>query len=257
MLKHHIVCSVFVTSIVLATNSATAFNLGDYVNKDSLKKMGDAASQEAAPAGLASISNKDQVGSLKEALTQGAEVAVASLSRENGFLGNEKVRIPLPGSLQKADSLLRKFGMGSYADNLTTSMNRAAEAAVPEAKSLLIGAVKKMSIADAKGILTGGNDAATKYFRKNTEAALNDKFKPIVSKSMAKVKLAETYDQFAGKGAKLGLVNQRDAKLDDYITHKTMDGLFLMMAEQERAIRENPLQATGALAQKVFSALKF
>ena len=135
-------------------------------------------------------------------------------------------------------------------------MNRAAEAAVPEAKTLLVGAVKKMTVADAKSILTGGDDAATLYFRKNTETALAGKFKPIVGKAMQKVKLAETYDQFAGKGAKFGLVDKRDANLDDYITRKAMDGLFLMMAEQEKAIRANPLQATGDLAKKIFSAIK-
>lgn len=183
-------------------------------------------------------------------------MAVTSLAKENGFLGNDKVRIPLPENLQKADSLLHQLGMGSYTDDLITSMNRAAEAAVPEAKNLLVGAVKKMTVEDARGILTGGNDAATQYFRKNTESALTDKFKPIVNKSMQKVKLAEKYDQFAGKAANFGLVDQRDAKLDDYITRKAMDGLFLMMAEQEKAIRENPALAVGSLAQKVFSALR-
>lgn len=272
MLKHHFVCSVLVASVALAITPANAIDLGDLVNKDTLNKLGNSIPQNTAPAapaaqqptaapassaGLAGFSNKDQVGSLKQALTQGAETAVASLAKENGFLGNEKVRIPLPESLQKAESLLRKFGMGSYADDLTKSMNRAAEAAVPEAKNLLTGAVKKMTVEDAKGILTGGNDAATQYFRKNTEAALSEKFKPIVNQSMKKVKVAEKYDQFAGKGAKLGLVDERDTKLDDYITRKAMDGLFLMMAEQEKAIRANPLQATGALAQKVFSAIKF
>jgi Protein of unknown function (DUF4197) len=167
------------------------------------------------------------------------------------------VRIPLPENLQKVDGLLRKVGMGKYADELNTSMNRAAEAAVPEAKALLVGAVKKMTVEDAKSILTGGNDAATQYFRKNTETALSGKFQPIVGKAMQKVKLAEKYDQFAGQGAKLGLVDERDTKLNDYITRKAMDGLFLMMAEQEKAIRANPLQATGNLAKKIFSAIKF
>ncbi|MGC2458216.1 MAG: DUF4197 domain-containing protein [Gallionellaceae bacterium] len=273
-MKHHFVRRVLVAFVALAINPANALDLGDFVNKDTLGKLGSPLPQNtAAPAsapaaqpptaahvsaaGLASFSNKDQVGSLKEALTQGAVMAVASLAKEDGFLGNDKVRIPLPASLKTTDSLLRKFGMGSYADDLITSMNRAAEAAVPEAKELLVGAVKKMTVEDAKGILTGGNDAATQYFRKNTEAALRDKFKPIVNKSMQKVKLAEKYDQFAGKGEKLGLVDQRDAKLDDYITHKAMDGLFVMMAEQEKAIRANPLKATGSLAKKVFSAIKF
>ncbi len=206
---------------------------------------------------LSSFSNRDQTTSLKQALTQGAETAVASLAKQNGYLGNDKVRIPLPDSLQKTDKLMRKFGMGKYADELITAMNRAAEAAVPEAKTLLVGAVKKMSVTDAKGILTGGDNAATQYFRSSTETALAGKFKPIVQRAMQKVKIAEKYDQFAGKGVRFGLVDERDAKLDDYITRKAMDGLFVMMAEQEKAIRANPLQATGSLAKKVFSAIKF
>lgn len=205
---------------------------------------------------LSSFSNKDQVASLKQALTQGAETAVRNLARENGYLGNDRVRIPLPQNLQKVDGMLRKFGMGKYADELITSMNHAAEAAVPEAKALLIGAVKKMTVEDAKGILTGGDDAATQYFRRNTETALAGKFKPIINRAMQKVKVAEKYDQFAGKGVKFGLVDERDARLDDYITRKALDGLFLMMAEQEKAIRANPLKATGSLAKKVFSVLR-
>ena len=215
------------------------------------------AASSAFALDLSSFSNKDQVGSLKQALTQGAKTAVKNLAKENGYLGNDKVRIPLPENLQKIDGLLRKFGMGKYADELVTAMNRAAEAAVPEAQNLLVGAVKKMTVEDAKSILTGSDDAATQYFRKNTEAGLTDKFKPIINEAMQKVKLAEKYDKFAGKGTKFGLVEERDARLDDYITRKAMDGLFLMMAEQEKAIRANPLEATGNLARKVFSAIKF
>ena len=214
------------------------------------------ASGSAPALDLSSFSNKDQVGSLKQALTQGAETAVSNLAKKDGFLGNDKVRIPLPDSLQKADKAMRRFGMGKYSDELITAMNRAAEAAVPEAKALLVGAIKKMTVSDAKTILTGSDDAATLYFRKNTETALAGKFKPIVGKAMKKVKLAEKYDQFAGKGAKFGLIDERDARLDDYITRKTMDGLFLMMAEQEKAIRANPLEATGTLAKKIFAAIK-
>jgi len=269
-LKHNcFACSVLFTWLVVGITTVNALDLGDLVNKDTLEKLGNAKSQNLSPAaqqdssthasaaGLEGISNKDQVGSLRQALTQGAEMAVDGLSKENGFLGNDKVRIPLPDSLQKAEKVMREVGMGSYADELITSMNHAAEAAVPEAKSLLIGAFKKMSVADAKNILMGSNDAATQYFRKNTEAGLTEKFKPIVNSSMQKVKLAEKYNQFAEKGVKLGLINQNDANLDDYITSKAMDGLFLMIAEQEKAIRANPLQATGLLAQKVFSAIKF
>ena len=275
MLKQHFASSVLAASLTVAFFPAQALDLGGLVNKESLGKLlaAPAAAPASAPAAaavsqpvaapvamsgasLSGISNKDQIGSLKQALAQGAEAAVASLAKENGFMGNDRVRIPLPDSLQKVDGALRKFGMGSYADELIGSMNRAAEAAVPEAKTLLVGAVKSMTVEDAKGILTGGNDSATLYFRNKTDAALSAKFKPIVAKSMQKVKLAEKYDQFAGKGVKLGLVNERDTKLDDYITRKAMDGLFLMMAEQEKALRANPLQATGNLAKKVFSILR-
>ena len=214
------------------------------------------ASGSAPALDLSRFSTKDQVGSLKQALTQGAETAVSNLAKKDGFLGNAKVRIPLPDSLQKADKTMRRFGVGKYSDELITSMNRAAEAAVPEARTLFVGAVKRMTVDDAKDILTGGDDAATKYFRKNTETALTGKFKPIVGKAMQEVKLAEKYDQFAGNSAKFGLVDERDAKLDDYITRKAMDGLFLMMAEQEKAIRANPREATGSLAKNIFAAIK-
>jgi hypothetical protein len=270
ILKHYFfACSVLLTWLVVSMTEVNALDLGDLVNKDTLEKLGNVKSQNSPPAeqqdsgnppsaaGLEGISNKDQVGSLRQALSQGAEMAVDGLSKQNGFLGNDKVRIPLPESLQKAEKLMREVGMGRYADELIASMNHAAEAAVPEARSLLIGALKKMSVGDAKDILMGSNDAATQYFRKNTEAGLTEKFKPIVSASMQKVKLAEKYNQFAEKGVKLGLVNQNDANLDDYITRKAMDGLFQMIADQEKAIRAHPLQATGLLAQKVFSAIKF
>jgi hypothetical protein len=264
---------LIVVSLLLAATQVNALDLGSLINKEQLDKLKGEVAGKTAPAtstpdatsgtpgnsamSLSNFSNKDQIGSLKQALSQGAETAVRNLAKENGYLGNPKVRIPLPESLQKVDSALRKFGMGKYADELVTSMNRAAEAAVPEARNLLISAVKNMAIADAKNILTGNNDAATQYFRNNTEAALSEKFKPIVNKSMQKVKVAQKYDQFAGKGVKFGLVEERDSKLDDYITHKAMDGLFLMMAEQEKAIRANPLEATGNLAKKIFSAIKF
>lgn len=267
----HIIQSILFAFIALAASQAHAIDFGDLINKElgNLSKTTphntEAASSNTpattgaakSAANLTSFSNDDQISSLKQALIQSAETAVANLSKENGYLGNDKVRIPLPGSLQKADGLLRKFGMGKYADDLTTSINRAAETAVPEAKNLLVGAVNKMTVDDAKGILTGGSDAATQYFRKNTETALAGKFKPVVATSIQKVKLAETYDQFAEKGVQFGLVDKSDAKMDDYITRKAMDGLFLMMAEQEKAIRANPLEATGSLAKKIFSAIKF
>ena len=204
---------------------------------------------------LDQLSNKDTVGGLKEALTQGAGKAVDSLGKTDGFLGNPKVKIPLPSDLGKAEKLMRSLGMGKYADELEVSMNRAAEAAVPQAKALLVDSIRKMSVDDAKGILTGGDDAATQYFRRTTSGPLAEKFKPIVQKAMAKVKLADKYGQFAGKASKLGLVKEEDSHLDHSVTEKALDGLYLMIAEEEKAIRKDPVGAAGSLAKKVFGAL--
>lgn len=205
---------------------------------------------------LADISGQEAGGVLKEALTQGAGKAVDLLGRNDGFLGNPKVKIPLPGYMEKAEGLMRGLGMGKQADELITAMNRAAEAAVPEAKALLVNAVKEMSVEDAKGILAGGNDAGTQYFKRKTEGPLGQKFLPIVRKAIEKVKLKDTYEKFAKKGAKFGLVKEKDTQLENYVTEKALDGLYLMIAEEEKAIRENPVGAAGNLAKKVFGALK-
>ena len=209
----------------------------------------------AAALGLNDLSNKDAVAGLKESLVKGAGNAVAKLGKTDGFLGNDKVKIPLPDSLQQVDDLLRKFGMGKYADELVVAMNRAAEAAVPEARTLLVNAVKTMSVQDAKGILAGGDTAATEYFRSKTSQPLAEKFLPIVKKATAKVNLAQKYDQFAGKAVKLGLVDEKQANLESYVTQKTLDGLFLMMAEEEKAIRADPIGQTSKLLSRVFGAI--
>ncbi len=243
--------------LFLLSAPAGAFDLNDLKAKiNDLNQQTGSNGNSSQTSGLAQFTERDQIESLRQALTQGAETAVSNLARENGYLGNDNVRIPLPDNLQKADRAMRRLGLGKYSDELVTSMNRAAEAAVPEAKTLLLGAVKNMTVTDAKSILLGKDDAATQYFRRNTEAALGGKFKPIVSQSMQKVSLAQAYDRFAGKGVKLGLIDASDANLEDYITHKALDGLFYMMAEQEKEIRAHPVQAVGDLAKKVFSALR-
>ena len=243
-------------SALVAALPAQAVDLGGLLGNDRLGTLGknllEGGNRQGA---LSGISNQDQIGALKEALSQGAGSAVSSLSRVNGFLGNDRVRIPLPGRLQQLDDLLGQVGLGKYGDDLRTSINRAAEAAVPEAKTLLIGAIRDMSVADAKGILTGRNDAATRYFRSKTETSIAAKFRPVVAKAMSRVQLSRTYDRFAAKGEKFGLVSAQDASLEEYITRKAMDGLFLMMADEEKAIRADPLKASGDLAKKVFSAL--
>lgn len=205
---------------------------------------------------LGDLNNKDAVGGLKEALTQGAGKAVDQLGKADGFLGNSEVRIPLPESLGKVAGMMRKLGMGKQTDELEATMNRAAEAAMPAAKTLLVNSIKQMSVQDAKSILTGGDDAATQYFKRTTAEPLGGKFRPIVKKAMAKVKLAEKYGEFAGKAAKLGLVKEDQANLENYVTAKALDGLYLMIAAEEKAIRKDPLGAAGSLAKKVFGALR-
>ena len=204
---------------------------------------------------LSDFTDKDAGGGLKEALTQGASKAVDLLGKQDGFLKNKAVKIPMPDGLRQAEKVMRTFGMKKQADELITAMNRAAEAAVPEAKTLLVGAVRDMSVDDAKKILTGGDTAGTEYFKDKTSAQLKEKFKPIVQKAMEKVGLAKTYDKFASKGAQYGVISKEDADIDNYVTQKTLDGLFTMVAEEEKAIRKNPVGAAGSLAKKVFGAL--
>lgn len=209
-----------------------------------------------AAAGVDSLSSGDTASGLKEALTRGAEVAVGQLGKKDGFLGDKRVRIPLPESARSVEKAMRTFGMKKQADELIETMNRAAEMAVVEAKPILINAVKNMSFDDARGILTGGNDAATQYFRRTTSNDIAAKFLPIVKTATAKVDLAGQYNQYAGQAAKLGLLDKKDADLDTYVTHKAMDGLFLMIAEQEKAIRKDPVGTGSAMLKKVFGALK-
>ena len=205
---------------------------------------------------LDSLTNKDASSGLRTALSQGIDVAVTQLGKPGGFLLDPKVTIPLPPKLQKADKALQLMGMGKQADELKAAMNHAAENAVAEATPVFKDALTKMTVADAKSVLTGGQDAGTQYFRKATSAQLTEKFKPIVAKATSKVQLASLYDQYAGRAANLGLLKAQDANLNDYVTSKAMDGLFSRIAEQELAIRKDPLGQTSSLLQKVFSAVK-
>ncbi|HLS84893.1 MAG TPA: DUF4197 domain-containing protein [Burkholderiales bacterium] len=204
---------------------------------------------------LERITAAEAASALKGALDQGARAAVASLGRADGYLGNPKVKIPLPSSLTKAESTLRRFGMGRYADELIVAMNRAAEAAVPEARQLFVDAVKKMTVQDAKGILTGGDTAGTEYFRRTTESELRARFLPIVRKATAKVRLAKKYNAYANHGVRWGLIEEEHADLDEYVTRKALDGLFLTVADEERKIRKDPLEAGSRIMRKVFGAL--
>lgn len=204
---------------------------------------------------LSDLSNTEASGGLKEALTQGVGKAVDLLGKSDGFLGNKEVKIPLPDSLKKIEKGMKMFGMGKQSDELITKMNRAAEAAVPEAKALLVNSIKNMSVSDAKGILTGPNDAATQYFKKTTSKDMAAKFLPIVEKATANVQLADTYNKYAEMGAKYGLVKKGDENINQYVTQKALDGLYLMIAKEEAAIRKDPVGQTSSLLKKVFGAI--
>ena len=209
-----------------------------------------------AQANLDALTNTDASAGLKAALEKGAGVAVDLLGKTDGFFGNGAVKIPLPDSLKKYEKLMHSVGMGKYADELVLTMNRAAEAAVPEAKKLFSDSIKKMSVQDAKGILAGGQTSGTDYFKRSTTDQLKQKFLPIVKKATAKVKLAEKYNQYAQKGVQFGLVKKEQANLDDYVTQKALDGLFFMVAEEEKKIRQDPVKAGSDIIRKVFGALQ-
>ena len=214
-----------------------------------------ALAAQASAIGLANLSNQDAASGLKAALVKGAEVAVAQLGQPNGFMGDARVRIPLPESVRSGEKMMRALGMKKQADELVETMNRAAELAVVEARPILSKAVSSMSFDDARGILGGGDDAATQYFKRTTSSQLTAKFLPIVKQATAKLNLAGQYNQYAGQAAKLGLVDAKDANLDSYVTNKALDGLFLIIAEQEKAIRKDPVGTGSALLKKVFGAL--
>ncbi|MFA9440933.1 DUF4197 domain-containing protein [Uliginosibacterium sp. sgz301328] len=205
---------------------------------------------------LDAISSTDATAGLRDTLLQGASTAVSTLGAKDGFLANPSVKIPLPSALKRAEPMLRAMGKGPELDELSVAINRAAESAVAEAKPLLTDAVKQMTVQDAKGILTGGDDSVTQYFRGKTMQPLTQKFLPVVSKATARVGLAAKYNQLAGQGAALGLIKQEDASVEQYVTRSALDALYKSIAEQERAIRANPAQAATNAARKVFDAMR-
>lgn len=212
--------------------------------------------QQAHALTLNDLSEGEASQGLKLALEKGATAAISLLGRSDGFLGNPKVRIPLPGFLESASKILKTMGQGKKVDELVTSMNRAAETAVPMAKDLLVGAVKTMSVKDAKNILTGGDNSVTTFFAEKTRAPLNTKFLPVVTKATEKVGMAEKYNNVVGKVAGFGLVKKEDANIQQYVTGKTLDGLYLVIGDEEKKIRQDPLGSGSAVLKKVFGALK-
>ncbi len=205
---------------------------------------------------LGDLSQADASAGVKTALERGASIAVDLLGRNDGFWGNDKVRIPLPDWLRHAETALKFAGRGAEVDALKVGINRAAEQAVPEAKALLVDAVRKMSVADAKAILTGGDDSVTRFFADKTRAPLSERFLPIVRQTTEKIGLAQQYNALAGRASSLGLVSGESARIEHHVTEKALDGLYYMIGEEERKIRNDPIGTGSDVLKKVFGALR-
>lgn len=201
------------------------------------------------------LTQREALSGLKTALERGATAAVAQLGTLDGFLGNARVRIPIPESLGRTEKLARRLGYGEEVDQLVLAMNRAAEAAVPEARKLLLDSIRTMSARDAKAILTGGDTAGTEYFRKTSDKALHARFLPIVKAATEKVGVAQRYRDFSRPAASFGLLRAEDADLDQYVTRKALEGLYFMLGEEEKKIRKDPMATGSAILRKVFGAL--
>jgi Protein of unknown function (DUF4197) len=204
----------------------------------------------------AQLSDADAASGLRGALTQGASAAIGKLGVDGGFLNNPKVKIPLPDTLRKAQKVLKYAGLSKQSDDLVVKMNHAAEAAVPLSKPLLTEAIKSMTLTDAKSIISGGDDSVTQFFRAKTNVALKTQLLPIVKQTTDKVGLAQQYNGFAQQLQPLGLVKGDAANIEAYVTGKTLDGLYTMIAEEEKTIRANPAAALSSVVQTVFGLLR-
>lgn len=200
----------------------------------------------------AATNESEAATGVRAALERGALAAVSLLGRSNGFLGDARVRIPLPKPMADIAKLLRAAGQGKKVEELETAMNRAAEAAVPEAKALFVSTVKAMSVEDALKLVRGGPTSATDFFAAKTRAPLGEKFLPIVTKATEKVQLAERYNTLAAKAASLGLLKGDEVNVQKHVTTRALDGLFLVMAEEEKKIRADPVKTGSAILKKVF-----
>lgn len=207
------------------------------------------------PAEAAGLTEGDANAGIRTALERGANAAVALLGRPDGFLGNPLVKIELPGGLRDAAKLLRATGQGARLDELVTAMNRAAEAAVPAAKPLLVKAVRDMSVEDGLGILRGGDESVTQFFAGKTREPLHAQFLPIVTRATERVSLADKYNAVAKKASGFGLVRGDEANIQQYVTGKALDGLYRMIGEEEKKIRRDPVGTGSALLKKVFGSL--
>lgn len=234
-----------------------AISLCGCVDQDWQAGAGRVLDAMQTPQGTAALSQSDILAGIKEALAKGTTTAINQLGRTDGFWGDASVRIPLPNSLQKAEKTLRSLGQGNKVDQFEQTMNRAAEQAVPQVADIFGDAIGQMTVADARTILDGSDDAATQYFRRSSGNALYAMIHPIVANATAKVGVTQQYKHMTSSlGPLLQLTGTQATDLDDYVTEKTMNGLFLKIAAEEKQIRENPAARTSEILKKVFGSAK-
>jgi hypothetical protein len=239
-----------IIAVALLASAAAATNLLDRVKDLTGRK--DKESSAGAPAQGGSLDKETVAAGLKEALSVGSQNAVKIVSQADGYFKNPAIKIPLPEKVRKAERPLRKIGLGKQVDEFIVTMNRAAEKAAPAAKDIFIGAVKEMTIQDAVGILRGGDTAATEYMRSKTHDRLYAAFKPSVSKAVMDVGVTKSYQQLVGKAKKSRLIKDESLDLDHHVTSKALDGLFYMVAQEEKKIRKDPVAQVTDLLKKVF-----
>ena len=199
-----------------------------------------------------SSEESEVVRGLKEALSLGTKTAVQLVSQEDGYFGNEIIKILMPEDLRKITDTLSKIGLQQQVDEFILSMNRSAEKAAPGAIDIFVDAIKAMTFEDATGILTGEDTAATEYFKEKTSDQIYDTFKPVISTSMNEVGATQAYKELSNKYASLPLMSAVAFDLDDYVTNKALDGLFYMVGEEEKKIRTDPAARATDLLKKIF-----
>ncbi len=235
-------CIVGITLMLFVAADAADGGFKDFF-KDAMKSLGIGQG----------LTEGEIVDGLKQALEIGTSKAVNLVSQKNGYLKNPEVKIPLPENVQKAEGVLRNLGFGRKVDEFERSMNRAAEHAAPEATAIFWDAIKKMTFSDARGILDGEDNAATLYFRDKTSTQLHEAFKPLVSQAMSEVGVTQAYQSVDRKIRALPFTKSWSLDIDEYVTDRALDGLFLMLAKEEKKIRENPAARVTDLLKKVFA----
>ena len=250
---------LMITVISLLSMSQSAYaqdwwnKAKDIFNSDTSNQVLDTLGKNKSSANLSQLTNTEIAAGLREALTVGTEKVVGQLGVTDGFNLDPKIHIPLPGTLKKVDTALSAVGMNSLTDELELRLNRAAELSTQKAKKLFIIAIQEMTIEDAKNILTGSEDAATQYLRKTMGPGLNEEMQPIVQKSLASAGAIKVYDDMMGEYAQIPFMPDVKANLNNYVVEKAMDGIFYYVAQEEKAIRENPFARTTDLLKKVFA----